>query len=86
MKIEIVGRRPGEKLFEELFDATEKRVAPPVPGVFGAVPTPVPLPVLYETFKRLHAFASDGDTASVFETMRDILPGFRAGKVAPKRP
>ena len=33
VQIEIVGRRPGEKLFEELFDSTEKRVAPPVPGV-----------------------------------------------------
>ena len=84
VKIEIVGRRPGEKLFEELFDETEKRVAPPVPGVFGAVPTPVPLPILYETFERLHAFASDGDTASVFETMRDILPGFRAAESSSK--
>ena len=43
VKIEIVGTRPGEKLFEELFDETEKRVSPPVPGVFGAVPNPVPL-------------------------------------------
>jgi len=48
------------------------------------VPTPVPLPILYETFKRLHAFASDGDTASVFETMRDILPGFRAAESSSK--
>ena len=84
MQIEIVGCRPGEKLFEELFDETEKRVAPPVPGVFGAVPTPVPLPVLYDAFKRLRAFASDGDTAGVFDTMRGILPGFRTAGSRPK--
>jgi O-antigen biosynthesis protein WbqV len=79
VQIEIIGRRPGEKLFEELFDETERRVAPPVPGVFGAVPTPVPLSVLYDTFERLHGFASAGNTEGVFGTMRCILPGFRAG-------
>jgi FlaA1/EpsC-like NDP-sugar epimerase len=79
VQIEIIGRRPGEKLFEELFDETERRVAPPVPGVFGAVPTPVPLPVLYDAFERLHGFASAGNTEGVFDTMRGILPGFRAG-------
>src|SRR5262245_30098855 len=79
VQIEIIGRRPGEKLFEELFDETERRVAPPVPGVFGTVPRPVPLPVLYDAFERLQGFASAGDTEGVFDTMRGILPGFRAG-------
>ena len=79
VKIEIIGCRPGEKLFEELFDETEKRVSPPVPGVFGAVPTPVPLPVLYDLFERLRALASDGNTEGVFEAMRCVLPGFRTG-------
>jgi FlaA1/EpsC-like NDP-sugar epimerase len=83
VKIEIVGTRPGEKLFEELFDETEKRVSPPVPGVFGAVPNPVPLPILYETFDRLRAFASAGDTVGLFDTMGTLLPRFRGrGKVA----
>ena len=73
VKIQIVGCRPGEKLFEELFDAAEKRVKPPVPGVLGAVPTPVPLSVLYEAFERLRSSAAEGDTVSVFETMNLIL-------------
>ena len=73
VNIQIVGCRPGEKLFEELFDDAEKRVKPPVPGVLGAVPTPVPLSVLYEAFERLRCSAIDGDTASVFETMNLIL-------------
>src|SRR5690606_9407855 len=46
VKIKNVGSRPGEKLFEDLFDETEKRVTPPVPGVLGAVPTAVPLSIL----------------------------------------
>lgn len=73
MHIQIVGCRPGEKLFEELFDVSEKRVNPPVPGVLGAVPTPVPLSVLYEGFEHLRSAATEGDTSSVFETMNFIL-------------
>ncbi|PWK67545.1 polysaccharide biosynthesis protein [Aminobacter sp. AP02] len=71
--IQIVGCRPGEKLFEELFDVTEKRVNPPVPGVMGAVPTPVPLAVLYEGFERLRSAALEGDAKSASETMSFIL-------------
>lgn len=85
VRIEIVGRRPGEKLFEELFDESERRVSPPVPGVFGAVPTPVPLGVLYETFERLHAHALEGNTTAVFDTMRCILPSFRSGQESAER-
>src|SRR5690606_20931548 len=53
VQIKIVGCRPGEKLFEELFDETEKRITPPVPGVLGAVPTPVPLSILCGAFAEL---------------------------------
>ncbi|WP_018185299.1 polysaccharide biosynthesis protein [Kaistia granuli] len=78
VKIKIVGCRPGEKLFEELFDETERRVTPPVPGVLGAVPTPVPLPVLYGAFERLHDFAEHGDSDGLFGVIRSILPNFHA--------
>ena len=77
VKIKIVGCRPGEKLFEELFDSTEQRVAPPVPGVLGAVPKPVPLPVLYEAFGRLRDCAERGDSEGLFEAIHAVLPTFR---------
>lgn len=80
VKIKIVGCRPGEKLFEELFDETEKRVSPPVPGVLGAVPTPVPLPVLYAAFERLRHYAELGDSEGLFGVINSILPNFHGGR------
>ncbi|WP_137392203.1 polysaccharide biosynthesis protein [Rhodoligotrophos defluvii] len=77
IKIEIVGCRPGEKLFEELFDTSERRVSPPVPGVLGAVPAPVPLPVLHEAFALLQSCATMGDCDGLFRAIRRILPRFR---------
>lgn len=75
--IEIVGCRPGEKLFEELFDPTEKRVRPPIPGVLGAVPAPVPLETLHRAFQDLQACVSAGDTARLVATIQTLLPSFR---------
>ncbi|BCP53906.1 capsular polysaccharide biosynthesis protein [Kaistia sp. 32K] len=83
VKIQIVGCRPGEKLFEELFDEAERRVTPPVPGVLGAVPTPVPLPVLRHAFGRLRHFAEQGDCEGLFGIIRGILPNFHAEKDPP---
>lgn len=77
IQIKIVGLRPGEKLFEELFDRTDTRVSAPVPGVFGAVPVPVPLPHIYQIFERLRAAADRGDVTAVFQAISTILPGFR---------
>ena len=43
VKINIVGLRPGEKLFEEFFDASERRLPAVTAGVFGAASKPIPL-------------------------------------------
>jgi O-antigen biosynthesis protein WbqV len=51
--IEIVGLRPGEKLFEELFDARETRLPSELDHVFEAEPVPVPLDILQAGFTRL---------------------------------
>lgn len=59
--IRFIGLRPGEKLFEELFDASEERTASSIPGVFQARPCPVPLDQLVEGFTQLErmVFAED---------------------------
>lgn len=75
IKIEFIGCRPGEKLYEELFDDSEKRVASPVPGVLGAIPNPVPSQLLRGNFSRLGACAHKGDIEAMFEVIKEVLPG-----------
>ena len=76
VEIKIVGRRPGEKLYEELFDATEQRVQSPIPGVLGAVPTAIPLIALREQFIRMHQSAKVGDAANILARVVEVLPGY----------
>jgi FlaA1/EpsC-like NDP-sugar epimerase len=74
--IKVVGLRPGEKRFEELFDTNELRVASPVPGVLGAIPHAVELSTLMVTFARLERFAELGDEAMVLALMSSLIPGY----------
>jgi FlaA1/EpsC-like NDP-sugar epimerase len=95
IEIKIIGCRPGEKLFEELFDETDKRTSSPVPGVLGAVPEPIPLPTLRDAFTRLQRHSERGNEASVVAVMRELLPRYEheadrkmaaASKRTPLRP
>ncbi len=95
IEIKIIGCRPGEKLFEELFDETDRRTSSPVPGVLGAVPEPIPLPTLRDAFARLQRHSERGNEASVVAVMRELLPRYEheadrktaaASKRTPLRP
>lgn len=79
VKIDIIGCRPGEKLFEELFDDNEQRVKSPVPGVLGAIPNPVPLSRLQRAFVQLRRRAKAGDADGVIDLLCQILPTYRRG-------
>src|SRR3546814_10853583 len=46
VEIKIVGLRPGEKLYEELFDESEQQLPSALPGIFEAQPNAVPLATL----------------------------------------
>jgi FlaA1/EpsC-like NDP-sugar epimerase len=76
IKITIVGRRPGEKLFEELFDVAEKRVDSPVPGVMGAVPSAIDLATIRKVLHSIERTAKSGDEAAMFGQIKTILPGY----------
>ncbi len=76
IEIKIIGCRPGEKLYEELFDETDKRIMSPVPGVLGAVPKPIPLPTLRNAFARLQRHAERGNDQAVVAVMRELLPRY----------
>jgi O-antigen biosynthesis protein WbqV len=62
--IEIVGLRPGEKLYEELFDTREKRSPSPLEGVFEAASHIMPKPMLQRVFRQLAEAAEQGDDAA----------------------
>ena len=74
--IEIIGTRPGEKLFEELFDQLETRSACGLEGVLSAVSASGSLAELRHWADRLEAFARLNDAPMVLSTLRDIVPGY----------
>ncbi len=74
--IKVIGLRPGEKCYEELFDINDTQVPSPVPGVFGALPRPVPLTKLRTTFARLERFAELGDASMVLALISSLVPGY----------
>ena len=75
--IEIVGCRPGEKLFEELFDSAETRVECPIPGIMGARPTPLPLRRLSRNMDTLVESAMQGDVEGVYRGLQRMMPRYR---------
>lgn len=77
VKIEIVGRRPGEKLFEELFDDSETLANLGIPGVTCAVPAALPLEFMAEALDRLEAAALRRDARAAFSILCELLPGYR---------
>lgn len=75
VKIDIVGLRPGEKLYEELFDENERRLPSVIPGIFEAEPSAIPLSVLNESFSRLAKVAGSNDAAEARALVRQIVDG-----------
>lgn len=87
--IEIIGTRPGEKLFEELFDATEESRPSSIPGVNVASPVEVALEDLVTSLHWLEDASRDGDRAAVLRMLEDLVPGYRGAAPvadAPKIP
>jgi FlaA1/EpsC-like NDP-sugar epimerase len=79
--ITFVGLRPGEKLFEELFDASEKRL-PAASGVFTAVSRPVDLELLQRIFEELGEACRQDDHARIRHLIGQIIPGYSADQTS----
>src|SRR3954447_3034609 len=83
VKISIVGLRPGEKLFEELFDASERRLPAVTAGVFGAASKPIPLDRVIQGLDTLSDAADRNDMSTVCAVLEDLIPGYRqSGEMA----
>ncbi len=85
ISIQIVGCRPGEKLYEELFDKYEQRVPSSVTGVFGALPSPISLERLNSSFDALKIAASTGNTEAAFKIAKELVPGYTGNRGSASR-
>lgn len=59
--IKFIGLRPGEKLYEELFDVCEEQVESGITGIFEARSRPLPLPYITRAIDRLGNAVIKGD-------------------------
>jgi FlaA1/EpsC-like NDP-sugar epimerase len=84
--IKVIGTRPGEKLYEELFTSEEGVDATKHQRVFVAKPTSLNLPLLQTT---IHALETNpqavlpGDSASTLEFIQRFVPEFKLVEAQP---
>ncbi|MEL7197046.1 MAG: nucleoside-diphosphate sugar epimerase/dehydratase [Pseudomonadota bacterium] len=63
--ISFTGLRPGEKLFEELFDSCEEQDESDIPGIFEASSNPIPLPFITRAIEQLGLEVDAGNDSNV---------------------
>jgi O-antigen biosynthesis protein WbqV len=78
--IEFVGLRPGEKLYEELFDDGEERLPAAIGGVELAVSQPIDAKALQSMFDELATICEVRDGEALQRVLKQILPSYRAPK------
>ncbi len=76
IQIKYIGIRPGEKLFEELFDKSETPRECGIPGVQAAAPTGVPISKLRAAIHALEFSARAGSEADVRHGLEKLVPGY----------
>jgi O-antigen biosynthesis protein WbqV len=76
IKIEFVGLRPGEKLFEELVHEHERHTASEGLGVFSVSPRTTDIAILRRQMTELAAAAAHFDEAKVLRLLQAAVPEF----------
>ncbi|GLI99991.1 nucleoside-diphosphate sugar epimerase/dehydratase [Sphingobium sp. BS19] len=83
--IQIVGLRPGEKLYEELFDEREQQLPSELPGVLEAEPVPATIAELQAGFDILErsvlAHNEDAVRSQLFSLLNQVTRGASAATV-----
>ena len=76
IKVEFTGLRPGEKLFEELFDPSEKFAPSETDGVVIATPRSVNYYTLVSRFKELEKAARNRHTSQTEDMVKTLVPEY----------
>lgn len=76
IRIAFTGLRPGEKLFEELYDEAEQLLPTSHPKIHVAQHRPYPAERLYDGLKHL-AEAVDGPPDRVITLLQELVPDYR---------
>lgn len=89
VEIKFVGLRPGEKLYEELFDDCEEEVPSKIGGIFEARSHPIPLPFINKSIDRLSEAVKRNDAAEAERIAHHLVKipssGVRFDLIAPKK-
>ena len=83
IKIEVIGIRPGEKLFEELFDESETPRDCGIPGVQAAVPDGIAISRLRAAIHHLEGAARGGSARDVKRRLKNLVPGYGVNGLRP---
>ncbi len=81
IKIVFTGLRPGEKLYEELFDISETPLETSIEGVLAARPQAVELSLLNRSFDAIETAAREGDREGVYRLLKTIVKGYQKENV-----
>jgi FlaA1/EpsC-like NDP-sugar epimerase len=73
--IEIIGRRPGEKLQEQLFNGYERPEPTPAQKIMRAIRTPVDPEWVEHVFYRIAQLVEDGDAAGLAAAVGELAAG-----------
>jgi FlaA1/EpsC-like NDP-sugar epimerase len=86
VKIEFTGLRPGEKLYEELFDDGEDRLQGGVDGIFVAISKSINLEVLRRLFDELASASRQQDRVTLLRLLAHAVPSYHNPEAAPAPP
>ena len=80
VEIKVVGTRPGEKMFEEVFHGAEPLLPTDCAGILLAAPRTADINALTEAVERLKAQCSAFDNAGALTTIQELVPEFSGGQ------
>ncbi len=83
IKIDFVGLRPGEKLYEELFYANETLMTTKANGIKLAAPRTIDYAMLHRSLDELSQHVQDGREERVLSILRELVPEYGDGEAAP---